>query len=174
MDADEKRFRRAVRKAVRDHVKEHKEAPPLTLWCSEGRNPRRPLSARVGAAHDAAGVRSYMVQQIRLHKPAWVAVGRGIHVPGDEMGVLEATTLFALVFVSTSAIEAVMTEIVAGDMGAWREAPEVAGVSREEALAGEGGRGGAASTWTFVQQALRTVARERDGLGPRGAVELDG
>jgi hypothetical protein len=174
MGPDERRFQRAVRKAVRDHVAAAREAPPLTLWCSEGRNPRRVLSARVGAAHDAAGVRSYIVAQIRLHKPAWCCIGRGLHVPGDSMGVLEATTLFALVFVSTAKIEAVMTEIVAGDVGAWRDAPEVAGVSRTEALAGEGAHGAAESTWTFVQQALRTVARERDGDEPRGAVELDG
>lgn len=160
MSADDfSRFQRTVRSRVRQHVAKEKEPPPLTLWASEAGNPRRVLALRVGAARDASEIRSNIVEAIRERGAHFAAIGRGGHV--DEGDGPEATPVFYCVFVSETVITTMQAEIVAGDMGAWRPAGEVATQLGEST----------GDAWFFVQQAIRG-ARQRV-VPESGAVLLD-
>lgn len=158
-----KRFQQSVRSRVRQHVREHREPPPLTLWASEAGNPRRVAACRVGAAADAQGVRSNIVGALRERESSFAAIGRGLHVDGEEgERELEPTTLFGVVFVTASVLTTVNAEIVAGDMGPWRPASEI--VTAEE-------RSSEGNAWLFVQQAVRSIEKIRREREEVAAIE---
>lgn len=150
MDEHEKRFRQMVRKRVRDYVRRERQAPPLLAWCSEGENPRKVAEARVGQAAGAHEVRENIVAAIRINESAYVAIGK-LLVMEDE-GLIVGTSVYGLVFVSEHEVATVEVPVTAGKIGAWRDAPIVD-------RPGES----AADAWLFVQQAVRSVARERRG-----------
>lgn len=151
MDADFRRFQQKVRSGVRAYVAREREAPPLSLWASEGRNPRRVGRVPVGAAHDAPGVRESIVAGVEERGSSYAALGRGVKVAAGELGVLVDTTQFALLFVSAASIECVIAEIVAGEVGAWRPSVVTAGTPGDSM----------ADSFFFVQQAIRGAERAR-------------
>lgn len=156
MDAHEKRFRQMVRKRVRDYVRRERQAPPLLAWFSEGGNPRKVAEARVGQAAGAHEVRENIVAGVREHGSAYVAIGK-LLVMEDE-GLIVGTSVYGVVFVSEHEVATVEVPVTAGKVGAWREAPIVdrPGESPVDA-------------WLFVQQAVRSVGRERRGAEERAA-----
>jgi hypothetical protein len=147
-----KRFRQSVRSQVRQHVRKNREAPPLTLWASEGENPRRVRAARVGAAADAVAVRENVVAGIRERESAFAAVGRLAHVAvdGAEKGRLPVAR-FVVVFACAERVEAWEVPVEAGKMGAWRESRVGDGVESPE------------HAWFWVQQAIRGARRDAEG-----------
>lgn len=143
-----KRFRQAVRSRIRQHVNAHHEPPPLTLWASEGENPRRVRALRVGAAASPLAVRENVVAGIRERESAFAALGRLLHVR-DE-GTYHATNVYGLVVVCAEHVEPWEVDIVAGRIGAWRE-------SR---IGGE--TDGPDHAWYWLSQAVRGARREAD------------
>lgn len=143
---DFKRFRQAVRSRIRQHVNRHHEPPPLTLWASEGENPRRVLACRVGAAAGPVEVRENVVAGIRERESAYAALGRLLKVR-DE-GTYHATSVYGLVVVCADRVEGWEVDIVAGRIGAWR-------TSR----IGDG-KEGPDHAWYWLQQAIRGARRD--------------
>lgn len=142
------RFRRKVRSEVRQYAGHHREPPPLTLWASEGSNPRRVKFLRVGAAADEAGVRANIVEGIKDRRSSYAAIGRTIKVE-IEGGELLDTAIFGLVVVSARVIETWEVDIVAGAVAGWRPAVLKTSPAEQEADA-----------WFFVQQAVRAAGKE--------------
>lgn len=125
MDAQLKRFAQAVRREVRAHVKREREPPALSLWVSDGMNPRRVGVVPVGGAVDAGGVAANIRQAVLVAEssPCWVAVGRGLVAPevdvdGKRLGVVPIAE-FAVVACSLVESVTYTTSIRAGVVGAW-------------------------------------------------------
>jgi hypothetical protein len=144
-----RRFRRIVRQDVRKFVESQREAPPLSLWASQGANPRRIARLHVGAAEDAFAVRSNIVGGLRDRGSEFAAIGR-LLVMADEEGAAPSSVL-GLVVISAHSVEMWETDAVAGRLGPWRE-------SRISTAEGES----PAQAWFFLQQTLRSNARRRD------------
>jgi hypothetical protein len=114
------RWRRLVRKTIRDAVKETREPPSLSLWVSHMASPRRCAHVPVGAAEDAGGVAVNVRESVREAMSAYVALGRALAdaAPGSAGPIL--TTEFGLVVAGEGGRwEAWHAPIVAGRVGAW-------------------------------------------------------
>jgi hypothetical protein len=144
-----RRFRRIVRQDVRKFVESQREAPPLTLWASDGVNPRRVVALHVGAAESRADVYSQIVGGIRDNGSLFAAIGRLLYMGEAPDGEHVPTAVFGLVIVSGLALEMWEADAVAGRLGSWRES----------VFSNEEGERAAADQWFFMQQAVRTNAR---------------
>jgi hypothetical protein len=149
-----RRFGQTARMQVRHYVRKQREAPPLTLWASEGENPRRVRSVPVGAAHSAEEVRQNVVAGIRERESAFAAIGRLAHV---ELETVEdgrsmiPTSRFVLVVASADSVASFEVPVVAGKIGAWQDS-RVGDGSESEAHA-----------WFWIQQAIRGARRDATG-----------
>jgi hypothetical protein len=153
MDPDFRRFQQKVRSGVRAYVREQREAPPLSLWASEGRNPRRVLRVAVGAAEDALDVRARIVGGIRERGSRFAAVGGLAQARADgAMDVYLPTNVLSVVFASADELVALEVEARAGRLGVWRG-------TRISSAAGES----MVDSWFFLQQAIRGAEKERAG-----------
>ena len=147
--AELKRFRQAVRSSVRSYLKREREAPPLTLWASEGANPRRVARVPVGAADTRFQVMSNITGALRDRGSTFAALGRLLHMGPAPGGEHVPSAVFGLVVVSTEAVEMWEADAVAGRLGSWRES--VFSNAEDERAS--------VDQWFFLMQALRTNAR---------------
>lgn len=118
---DLKRFRRLVRKLIRDRVKETREPPPLSLWVSHGARPQRAAHVPIGAAASSFEVMENLRECVLVAGASFCALGRALAdvTPGGAGPIL--TTEFGLVIASVQRVEAFHATIRAGTVGAWEE-----------------------------------------------------
>lgn len=118
-----KRFRRLVRKLIRERVAGTREPPPLSLWVSHGARAQRAAYVPVGAASTSMDVMSNVRECVSLAGASFVALGRSLaDVAPGAAGPLY-TTEFGLIVASVARVEAFHVEIRAGVLGAWEESP---------------------------------------------------
>jgi hypothetical protein len=142
------RFRQSVRSRIRQHVRRNREAPPLTLWASEGENPRRVRSVPVGAAVGPVEVRQNVVAGIRERESSYAAIGRLLHLVDESTGDERVpTSVYGLVVACSERVEGWEVDIVAGRVGAWRTSRIGDGVE------------GPDHAWFWLNQAIRGARR---------------
>lgn len=122
MTKDFSRFCQRVRSEVRGHVARTGEAPKLTMWCSEGDNPRRIADVQIGAAVDRVAVLENVRTYTLEAAARWMAIGRLLL---DYAEVPDPPT-FALYCASADeGVVLYLAEVEDGSMGAWVENPNL-------------------------------------------------
>lgn len=156
---DLKRFRRLVRKLIRDAVKETREPPGLSLWVSHGARPQRAAHVPIGAASTSFEVMENLRECVLIAGASFCALGRALaDVQPGAAGPLY-TTEFGLVVASVDRVELWHATIRAGTVGAWEDSPP--------------DLGWAAQVPALLQSALRAVPDDDPRRGDDVQARID-